>query len=679
MHRSTALLISCLLLLPVLCSSQVKRALLVAVGNYPANSGCPAIASVNDLRYIRETLKKRDFADINIAELKDSKATKAAIINALDALAKKSRRKDIIVVSFGCHGQQIRDQRTVALGKDEADGYDESLLPYDARSQYNPGMNGYKGENHLRDDELGKKLAAIRNAIGPDGSLLVLLDACHSGSGTRDDDEFAVYRGEPVPFPDPDQPADSLISLSGAMDENSFIGKESDTVSNMVVISGSGPNQKNYQTIDPSVDPKDPRRKVGSLTYAFAKAMTELPADADYQLLFDKIRAKIQADHPMQLPMIEGKANQKIFSGQYLPAQDRIMLKQGVRDLDFRGDSVFTIDKGVLENIRVGTVCKIYIAGSKVFFADAIIRKTGSFASIGVSSKPLNKAEAYEVKIDAVNYGAFTASLLIKARDIKNPKSKLLEKQVQHILQPYQFLSLDKDADMMIDLAPAADGSVSMRLVDINDSVQWAKQVAAADTLSENDARELLGSIKNRIRVNYLRSLPDGGDLSAKASVKIYSRDNPGEVKSELVLKSQEKYSIRIDHAFDAVMYYTIIDILPDNKVKVLIPDAGEDPKEYQLRGEGFREIKLKTDKQAIPGREVFKIILSKEPLDIKSILERKSTRSSPDHTMLSFEEAMDDMFKDSGDQRATRAEISDVKAEEIGILTVGFTVKKEK
>jgi hypothetical protein len=673
MNRFFTLLAGCLLLAPVFCSAQVKRALLVAVGNYPTNSGCPPIASVNDLRYIRETLKKRDFSDINIAELKDSKATKAAIVTALESLAKKARRNDVVVIFFGCHGQQIRDQRTTELGKDEADGYDESLLPYDARSQYNPG--GYKGENHLRDDELGKKLASIRTAIGPNGSLLVLLDACHSGSGTRDDDEFAVYRGEPIPFPDPDQPADSLISLSAAVDENSFIGNGSDTVSNMVVISGSGPNQKNYQTIDPSVDPKDPKRKVGSLTYAFAKAMADLPAEADYQLLFDKIRARVQADHPMQLPMIEGKVNQKIFSGQYIPQQDRIMLKQGVRDLDFKGDSVFTIDKGVLHNIAVGTACKIYVAGSKEFFTDAIIRKVGNFFSIGVSSKPLKKGEAYEVKIDEINYGSFAASLLIRAKDAR---TSLLEKQVKHILQPYRFISLSNDADIMIDLAPAKDGSVNIRLVDISDSVQWTKQVTPADTLNENDAKELVNSIKSMIRVNYLRSLPDGGDLATKATVKIYSRDNPGEVTSELILKSQEKYSIRIDHRFDTVLYYTIIDILPDNKVKVLIPDGDTDPREYQLRGEGSREIKLKTDKQAIAGREVFKIILSKEPLDIKSILERKLVRSS-DHTMLSFGEAIDDMFKDSGDQRAARADISSVKAEEIGILTVGFTVRKGK
>ncbi|HEY6505297.1 MAG TPA: caspase family protein [Chitinophagaceae bacterium] len=662
-------------LAPSISFSQAKRALLVAVGNYPVNSGCPPIASVNDLKYIRETLKKRDFPDINIAELRDSKATKAAITRALDGLAKKAGKNDVIVIFFGCHGQQIRDQRTAALGKDEADGYDEALLPYDAKSQYSPGEKGYRGENHLRDDELGKKLTTIRNAIGPNGSLLVLLDACHSGTGTRGDDEFAVYRGEPVPFPDPEQPADSLISLSGAADENSFLGDESDTASNMVVISGSGPNQKNYQTIDPSIDPKDPKRKVGSLTYAFAKAMADLPPDADYQLLFDRIKAKIQADHPMQLPMIEGRANQEIFNGRYKTREDKIILKQGVRDLDLRGDSVFTIDKGTLHNISVGATCKINVANSKELFAAAIIRKTGNFFSIGVSSRPLKKGEAYEVKMDAVNYGEFSASLLIKVKDNKSAQAKLLEKQLKEFVQPLHFLSLvSSDADMMMELVTGNNGNVTMNLIDIGDSILWAKQVNKDDTLTGEEAKDLLGSIKNFIRVRYLRSLVDGGDLAAKVSAKIFSRDNPGKEEPELVLKARERYLIKMDYNTDTTLYYTIINILPNNKVKVLIPDGSRDPAEYSIKGTGPKEIRLRVDSIAVPGREVFKIILSKEPLYLKSIFERKSTRAGG---MLSFEEAIDDMFKDGEDQQATRSDISNVKVEEIGILTVGFTIKK--
>jgi uncharacterized caspase-like protein len=161
-----------LFLCSTLCATaQKKLALIVAIGNYMPSSGIPAIASLNDIKYIK-------------AVLKDSLATKAAILKALDALARKAKKGDIVLIHFSCHGQQIRDQKTIEAGKDEDDGYDEALLPYDVKKpQYYPGI--YTGENHLRDDDLGPKLLTIRNSLGNNGSLLVLLDACHSGTATR--------------------------------------------------------------------------------------------------------------------------------------------------------------------------------------------------------------------------------------------------------------------------------------------------------------------------------------------------------------------------------------------------------------------------------------------------------------------------------------------------------------
>jgi hypothetical protein len=686
MHLKLLFALLCIFCLSLTCLSQKKLALLVAIGNYPAGSGCRPIASLNDVKYIKEVLKKQDFAESNTVLLEDSKATKSGILKALDALAAKAGKKDIVLIYFACHGQQIRDQRTVELGKDENDGYDEALVPYDAKSEYNPGLKGYRGENHLRDDDLGKKLTAVRNSIGPEGSLLVLLDACHSGSGTRDEDDFPIYRGEPVPFPDPDQPDDSLINLSGS-GENSFFENETDTASNMVVISGSGPNQRNYQTVDPAItDLKDPRRNVGSLSYAFARAMADLPPESDYQLLFDRIRAKIQSDHPTQLPMVEGKTNQMVFKGQYKPKKDKITLQQGVRDIAFEGDTVFTIEKGAFNNITVGSTCKIHLDESKEPYSEAVIKRVGNFFSIGVSAKPLMKGVAYEVKMDAVNYGEFSASILLKLKDGKDKQSKLLEKQLKNLVKPYQFLSLNKttSADMMIDLVPGNNGEINMNLVDIADSVQWSKQISKNDTLSEEDGAELISSIKSAIRVKYLRSLSDGGDLARNVTTEVYSRDNPVPANlqsSELILKAREKYSIRINYKLDTILYFTIIDILPDNRVNVLIPDRDTPAKEYQIRGNGSQEIKLKIDTAPVPGREVYKIILSKVPLDIKNILERKAMRSSDgsNSNMVSFEEAVDDMFKDSEDKRATRSDISNVRVEEIGILTVGFTVKKKQ
>ena len=75
---------------------------------------------------------------------------------------------------------------------DEKDGLDECWIPYDA---YRRASKTYHGERHLTDDELNVYLNAIRNRIGAKGKLLVVIDACHSGDGTRgddgDDDEVA--------------------------------------------------------------------------------------------------------------------------------------------------------------------------------------------------------------------------------------------------------------------------------------------------------------------------------------------------------------------------------------------------------------------------------------------------------------------------------------------------------
>ena len=651
------------LFLTITASSQKKLALIVAIGEYPANSGCPPIASLNDVKYIKSALKKNLFAEKDIDTLKNNKATKAGIIKGLDALINKATKNDIVVIHFACHGQQIQDQPTTALGKDEADGYDEALLAYDAKARYNP--MSYRGENHLRDDELGIKLTAIRNKIGINGSLLVLIDACHSGTASRAD-EFTVSRGEPVPFPDPENPIDSLISLSSTEEESTFIGKESDTVANMVVISGSGPHQKNFQT---RVGEED----VGSLSFAFAKAIDDLPPGSDYLTLFQKIKARIQADHPAQLPLIEGKTNQIVFSGKYAEKQDKIILKQGVRDIPFSGDTVFTIEKGTLHNIAQGSACKIYLLNSKEPFTEGKIIRAGNFFSIGISAKPLKKQEAYEVKMEELNYGDFSASIMIKTRD-QLARSLLLEKHLKDLIKPYRFLSLSNNADMMIDLQADKNGTVKINLVDISDSVHWEKQITG-DTLTKEDARDLLYAIKNAIRVRYLRGMSDGGDLAAGISAEIFPRDSSVTITSELVLQANDRYVLKIKNNSDHTLYYTIINIMPDNKAKVLIPGPDQFAGDYTIRGKDEKQIRLRVDAEPALGRELFKIIVSKQELDIRNIFARKATRAN----LLSFEEALNDMFKDNNDAGATRAEISNVSVEEIGIVTVGFTVKNRK
>lgn len=636
--------------------SQNKLALIVAVGTYAPESRIPPIASVNDVKYIKATLNKNSFADKNIITLVNAKATKAAILKGLTDLATKAKKKDIVVLHFACHGQQIRDQKTIELGKDEDDGYDEALLPYDAKARYSP--TGYKGEKHLRDDDLYPKLLAIRKKIGQEGSLLVLIDACHSGTGTRSEGT-ATTRGEPVPFPDPENPVDSVIDVSAAEARQGFFEAMPDSISNMVVISGSAPHQENKQVL---VNYEE----LGSLSYSFCKAMSDMAPGNDYALLFEKMKATIQSFIPGQVPVLEGNASQIIFSGKYAPKEERTYIRVGIKTIPAAQDSLFTIDKGLMDNMTVGTPCKIYKAGSTEVFTTAVIRKVENFKSIGVAGKLMKREELYELKQEEEYYGDLRAGVKLKFTE----PASLLEKQVKQLVQPYRFLSLSDNADFQIEVG-SSTGTKKALLTDRNDILLWSGTITSDDSLSAADKKEMIASIKKAMRVKYLRTMPDGGDFAPYIKAEIVPAKEY-KAAAGIILQEGDGYSLRIQNNSDTKLFYTVLDIYPDNQVQVLYPYKGKEPSDYMVDKNATIVRKLSVSKGTPLGTEYLKIIVSKEPMDLRSVFEKTIQRDE----MRSFQAVLDDLFNESNGEKTTRADVSSIKVEEIGIVTVHFTIK---
>lgn len=639
--------------------SQDKMALLVAIGQYPPASRIRPIASIVDLKYLRAALNKHGFADKNIQTLINAKATKQGILAGLNALARKAKKNDIIVISFGCHGQQIRDQRTVELGKDEDDGYDEALIPFDAKGTFSP--TGYRGENHLRDDDLFPVLQEIRRKIGKDGSLLVLIDACHSGTGTRADD-FPASRGEPVPFPDPENPYNPA-DVSDLDKKEAFLDIQQDSLSNMVVISGSGPHQINKQVLVKN-------EEVGSLSYGFYKAMTEIAAGNDYAVLYEKIKASIQAVIPDQLPMIEGNTSQEIFSGRYLPGRERNIIRVGLKETSpATSDTIFTLKQGIMDQLAVGVTGSVYLIGKETPVATAIIRKTSHFSSIGVASVPLKKSELYELKIAEANYGQLSA-LLQFDRNGKWPSG--LEKQVRHLLSPYKYISFsEQQADFRFRHTESPTGH-QVELMDRNNGIVWSAPLITTDTVSAAAQQQLIRGIRNALRVKYLRTMPDGGDLAQWVSAEIL----PGESQPEgadLAFSEGDRYSLKLINKSGYKLFYTVLDIYPDNTIEVLYPYKGKEPADYSIEKNNFVERKLSVSKGSPAGVEFLKIIVSKEPMDLRGVFDQKIQRDN----MQSFQVMLDDLFSPSQEGGSVRADVSAIKVEEIGIITVNFTIRK--
>jgi len=162
--------------LKVTAQAPNKIALIVAISKYPANSGWGELSSLNDVKLIKDALMRQGFKDQNITVITDRQATLAGISAAMDQyLVQKVSPGDIAVFHFSGHGQQIEDDNG-----DEGDALDESIVPYDAPAEYRPGP-----DKHFRDDLMSQKLAQLRTKLGEKGNLLIIIDACHSGTMTR--------------------------------------------------------------------------------------------------------------------------------------------------------------------------------------------------------------------------------------------------------------------------------------------------------------------------------------------------------------------------------------------------------------------------------------------------------------------------------------------------------------
>lgn len=166
--------------------ARTNRALLVAVTAYPNLPKKNWLVGPNhDAELVREYLTtntQAPFAAENVTVLADGidgakgSPTRAAILDSLKTLANEAAPGDFIYMHFSGHGSQ---QPELVKGS-ETDGLDEIFLPADTElwKDRDTGV-----PNALMDDEFGNALDAIR---GKGAFIWFVIDACHSGTATRD-------------------------------------------------------------------------------------------------------------------------------------------------------------------------------------------------------------------------------------------------------------------------------------------------------------------------------------------------------------------------------------------------------------------------------------------------------------------------------------------------------------
>ncbi len=153
--------------------SRTVYALLVGIDDYP--SPVPSLRGcVNDIKTIRTILESRIFGDqyqLKVKTLENHEATTAALIAGFREHLCQAGKDDVALFYYSGHGSQARTHKQFLHL--EPDGLDETLVCYDSRQA---------GNFDLADKEISKLISEVAKK---NPHVIVILDACHSGSGTR--------------------------------------------------------------------------------------------------------------------------------------------------------------------------------------------------------------------------------------------------------------------------------------------------------------------------------------------------------------------------------------------------------------------------------------------------------------------------------------------------------------
>ncbi len=276
--------ISILFLLAALFASmgyaQQKYALLVGVGDhiYPRNN---LRGPKNDVPAMQKLLvEKYGFKPENIEVLVDANATRSNIVAAFERrLIAPVSEGDLALFYFTGHGTQVTD-----YSGDEPDKRDEAFLPYDGRTI----------STLLVDDDLDELINRIKTR-----NVVVILDACHSGTGTRGLARPKRVSAKDLGIEDAPPPPES------ANHKNHKAAKE---LANALVITAAREDQIAadypflFQTFDKSANPN-----MGALTYYLVQeAWSDQSDTLGYEAMAERVRAQLENNGFGQTPQIEG-------------------------------------------------------------------------------------------------------------------------------------------------------------------------------------------------------------------------------------------------------------------------------------------------------------------------------------------------------------------------------------
>ncbi|MEW6754906.1 MAG: caspase family protein [Candidatus Latescibacterota bacterium] len=597
-----------------------KWALLVGVNDYLYGPdyldlrGCR-----NDVTMTRDLLTTRfGFAPDRVRTLLDGEATRAGILAAVEEwLVQRPAPEDLVYFHFSGHGAQVDD-----ADGDEEDGQDEVLCPADLRLG--------EASTVITDDELRRVLGRVRAR-----HVTVVLDACHSGTGTRD---IARSRPRFVDFyAGVEQRAISITPVSGTQQDVVLAGGapaeasgEADTGPPPDKLAGSGgmEGEPGHLVTISGCQPEQTSADAwigegfhaGALTYHLIGNMKKAPPGIAYRELMERVVRDIKAAQIEQTPQLEGDMDRPLMGApaESVPALPFLLVSS------VEG-GFLVLGGGRSQDVTAGSVYALYPPTQTDLAGPGVARaRVEAVAQSSARARLLDAARVepgYRAREVYRHFAAGRLRLLVEdggtglAASLTGPLSRLGFVEV---------VGGEHHYDRRLQLAGGAGGwQAALTFDGVPEAV-----VSAADAPALVEA--LRPHLENAFTIKFLAGLDNP---SPPFRVRIWANRAPAgprglqrleQAPDEKLVRARIGDTVRLSFQAERDCYLTLINVGTTGKITVLFPN--------QYRPDGFvrggqvystespGEMPFRIRAKGPPGRESVKVIATLEPLRLASL-----------------------------------------------------------
>jgi hypothetical protein len=541
-------------------SASEKRALLIGINDYAAESIPDLYGAVNDIEAMRQVLITRyGFSDENITMISDEAATRDGILAALDQLVHASGKDDLIYIHYSGHGSQVEDKN----GDEKDDNMDETIVPQDSRTS--------DEARDITDDELAQVLARLESRY-----TLIVLDSCHSGTATRD----VVLRTRSIP-------ADKRVSLYPSMGSRSIVPVIGER---HVLMTGAASHEN---ALD---GPIDENSHYGLFTYALATTLSSAPLEASPEDIFNGISnvfRRLQTRFGgIRMPDPQLEAPRALFeiplfmqSGPAgdTPNDEMSSSERAFLDVEYLSDGRVNLANAVHMNAKIGSYWAVYPPGEINFLPGQFIAKAvvedvkGSDAIAKLSPADITLVKGCR----AVAIAAATSINMIRVRlgKISDDKRNRLQDALSNIMAQVQFVGADEYAQFIVDVEDGSCNIYGLGGLQLLESIPMTSEDEVASHIAtvfvRSQRASSLVSLHNpasKITIEVRAVLPE------ESAARSFQAVASGDLQSYRFKKANEprtaENSLMLEIESNMDSYLTIVDVDTEGGINVLFPNS---------------------------------------------------------------------------------------------------------